>query len=825
MTIRDIAIAFGYKVDKKSEKAVNKSISDLKNTAKKALGAIGVGLSLVKANALIEEFKQVNLQLKSAVGEAKDFAKVQNDVLGAANNVRVSYSTMTSYVKGLMNSQNKLFSSTEKTLEFAQLTTKAMKAAGANESVISSLNSGIQSAFESGKVSAGTFTTLMQNCPEVVSYLSKTLGVTEQQVKALGTAGAITSNQLYSAFSSNASAIEKAYGNVSYTITDALTYIRNEFGLWLSQLDDTLKITHSISKVMIRAFSSIMNVLKKALGWVEKLNTKLGGAKRTLGLFVTLAGSVYAALNAGKILSFVKTLMSLLSAGSMKLMLIVGVVALIALLVEDFIQFLKGNDSMFGEALTSLGMDAEDTRKTLLTTFKDVLKIVKEVASTLKDTLGTSLKSLGPSLKDALGAFVKGTSQVLPVLAQLLGMVFSLLGNILSSIMPVLTKILGKVIELVTKILDKVLPIVASLLESVMPLIEEIINSVLPIVVELLDAICPLLDSIFALLTPIINSILPVVTKVLGLVCNVLKEVLSIIMPIINAVLPILTSVLDTVCDVLTSVLSILDPLLELIELVLDLLGPILGILTPLITILLNLINFALQPGLKMISLIVELVSKKLANAIKMITLLLTPLIRFLQVLWDIFGKIYTVISNLISKAINPFKEALDGIFDKLGGIFDLAGGVLDKVSGLFGGGSDSGGGGIVSNVVSGVKGAIGKVKGFLGLAEGGYVGPNSPRTVVIGDNTKEGEIVSPISKMRNTVLQALRIFSSASNPAGAASTLGKEASNRTVSQIVNITNQFNGGTTDQQKNGARAMKKSAEDATGIMARGLAYAR
>ena len=282
---------------------------------------------------------------------------------------------------------------------------------------------------------------------------------------------------------------------------------------------------------------------------------------------------------------------------------------------------------------------------------------------------------------------------------------------------------------------------------------------------------------------------------------------------------------IDLVCDVLTSVLSILDPLLELIELVLDLLGPILGILTPLITILLNLINFALQPGLKMISLIVELVSKKLANAIKMITLLLTPLIRFLQVLWDIFGKIYTVISNLISKAINPFKEALDGIFDKLGSIFDITGGVLDKVSGLFGGGSDSGGGGIVSNVVSGVKGAIGKVKGFLGLAEGGYVGPNSPRTVVIGDNTKEGEIVSPISKMRNTVLQALRIFSSASNPAGAASTLGKEASNRTVSQIVNITNQFNGGTTDQQKNGARAMKKSAEDATGIMARGLAYAR
>ena len=43
MTIRDIAIAFGYEVDKKTESKAEESIQALKDTATKALGAIGIG--------------------------------------------------------------------------------------------------------------------------------------------------------------------------------------------------------------------------------------------------------------------------------------------------------------------------------------------------------------------------------------------------------------------------------------------------------------------------------------------------------------------------------------------------------------------------------------------------------------------------------------------------------------------------------------------------------------------------------------------------------------------------------------------------------------
>ena len=610
MTIRDIAIAFGYKVDKKSEKSVEKSIGELKNTARKALAVIGAGFSLVKANALIEEFKQVNLQLKNAVGNAEDFAEVQKEVLEAANNVRVSYSTMSSYVKSLMNSQNKLFSSTEKTLEFAELTTKAMKAAGANESAISSLNNGIQSAFETGKVSAGTFTTLMQNCPDAVTYLAQTLGVTKQQVKALGTAGAITSNQLYKAFTSNATSINGAYSDVSYTIRDAITMIRNEFGAWLYQMDDVLDLTHNISKMMLRAFSVIMSGLKKVTAGVEKLNNKFGSTEKTVQFLGATIGSVVALLSSGKIIQFIQMLKPLLSAVSAKVVAIIAVVLLLVMVVEDFIHFLMGNDSMFGEILSSMGVDVEETRNTILEAFNRMKEAFGELFDVIKSTIGVIFEAYKPTLK-----------------------------------------------------------------------------SLIELLVQLVVDIIPLL------------------------------------------------------CDYLTLVAKYWSFVFSAVQ--------------PLVKLFFTLVNAILKPLIEVLKVVVSILTGALSGAIEGLTDLLTPLISALE--WVV---------GLFEKVLGFASEGLGGIGEK-----------ISSWVGKFGGEDTR------ENVKSGVKGFFGKVKNVFGFVD------------------------------------------SAKTPTSAATTLGNETNNRNLNQTVNITNQFNGGTTDQQKTGAKAMKKSAADATGIMARGLAYAR
>lgn len=54
MTIRDIAVAFGFNVDRNSEREAQSSIKGIANLAKSLLGAIGIGFSIAGLSGLAE---------------------------------------------------------------------------------------------------------------------------------------------------------------------------------------------------------------------------------------------------------------------------------------------------------------------------------------------------------------------------------------------------------------------------------------------------------------------------------------------------------------------------------------------------------------------------------------------------------------------------------------------------------------------------------------------------------------------------------------------------------------------------------------------------
>lgn len=93
---------------------------------------------------------------------------------------------------------------------------------------------------------------------------------------------------------------------------------------------------------------------------------------------------------------------------------------------------------------------------------------------------------------------------------------------------------------------------------------------------------------------------------------------------------------------------------------------------------------------------------------------------------------------------INPIKSSVEWILNKvewalgkIGGIKDFLGGIGDKVGGV-------------------VSGAVNSVKGVLGLANGSVIEPNDPHLVMVGDNKREQEVVSPLSTIRQAVSEAI---------------------------------------------------------------------
>lgn len=368
MTIRDIAIAFGYEIDSNSEKKVNESINKLKTTAGKVLGAIGIGFSLSQINALVEQYGAINQRLKSTTGELANQKELQDKIMQSASKTLTSYETTASAVSSYLSQSKKVLKTSESAVQFTELATKAWKAAGKEEAQIASLHSTLASAFQKNIIDAGTFETILAQSPETIGYLEKSLGKTRTQLRAMATAGVLTASHLTEAFTNSADEINSAFANAPMRISDALKIAKEKVALVLTQTDEGMKITTEISKQIVKGTDFLLKGLQKIMGWFTKLTDRLGGTQNLLkliGIGISAIASVKAIAKIKTLTSVIDSLRKIFSVTNLKIVATVAAIMLLFLLIEDFIAFLNGKNSVFGDLLKKMGLDPDEVRNTI----------------------------------------------------------------------------------------------------------------------------------------------------------------------------------------------------------------------------------------------------------------------------------------------------------------------------------------------------------------------------------------------------------------------------------------------------------------------------
>ncbi len=117
----------------------------------------------------------------------------------------------------------------------------------------------------------------------------------------------------------------------------------------------------------------------------------------------------------------------------------------------------------------------------------------------------------------------------------------------------------------------------------------------------------------------------------------------------------------------------------------------------------------------------------------------------FFSGLWNTIKKKFTDIGTKIGSAIgSAFKKAVNSVFATVENVVNTP---INAINSLIG----------VINKVPGIN--LGTLKTFSlpRLAQGGWVAANNPQLAIIGDNTREGEIVTPESKIYEQVMRALK--------------------------------------------------------------------
>jgi tape measure domain-containing protein len=781
MTVAEFINRVGFKVKSEDVDKVNNTISGIKNTATRLLGALGVGLSLAAINGLVEEFTRVNNQIRNATDALGDQKEIQQEIMAAAEATRTSYSDTANVVSMLVKGNSQLFGNVSEAVKFNNAATMLFKSAGKTNEDIASLMEAINKSFQKGYVDSETISQLLERAPEAVALLNKRLGTTSDQLEEMASSGAMSVNDLKMAFMDSYGEIEAGFGNVQYSITDALTVIRSKWGLWLAQTNETLGITDGIGRLMVSAFNKVIAVLDRVRNAVTWLADKLGGVDNMFRLIAIAAGTAFVAFNFGKITSGLSAISKLLTGINLKTLAIIAVVAILALLVDDFINFMQGNDSVIGTLLANAGVDVDKFRQNILKIWENIKTALAGIWQGIKNVAIPVFQSIWSAIKTVFTAIGNVIKAVAPQFADFID------GLANGDVDTEQWEQLGEAIAVIAGIIIGVIAVL-----KVFAAVQAIVNAVM--------AANPITWIILAIVALI--AIIVLLIKNWDKVKAAFLAAWEKIKAAWGKVVDFFKGIWDGIVGVFSSVVSWFGNLFRSAwEGIVNVWNTVVGWFQ------------GIWSGITgVFSSVVSWFTGIFSQAWEGIKSVFSTVGEFFQGIWNTIVNLFTTIGTAVGDAISgAVKGAINAV---LSGAITIINGFISAINLAIG----------IINAIPGVE--IKKLDKLEvpQLAQGGFVRPNKPQAVVIGDNKHEGEIVSPISKMRDTVLDAMQMFSASVRPKASTELLSTVTSSRSVVQNVNIQNTFNGDKAIQQK-AATAMDKSSRDVTSELARGLAYAR
>lgn len=779
MTIAKFINEVGFKVREGDVKKVNDSIKSIKSTATKLLGAIGIGFSLTKINALVEEFGAANKQIKSSVGEMENMDAVQGQVLQKANAARLAYTDMAGYVSNLAKAGSDIFP-VDDAIQFTSTVAKLMKTNGRNDSAISSMMEGFNKSFQKGIVDTETLNKMLEQAPETANVLAQSLGVAKSQLLDMASNGKMTVQQLKDAFMDASGEIDAAFQNSNMSISDGLKNIRNNWGLWLTQMNSTLGVTNAIARAMVKFSDTAMRVMNRVRNAVVWLGDKLGGTDKVLKLIAISAGALFIAFNFDKIVKGVQAVFTGLRNVNKQALLMAAAFIIVALLVEDFINFMQGNNSLLGSLLEKAGVDVDKFRANIIKIWGNIKTILTAVWQGIKNVAIPIFQTIWGVIKTVFEAIGKIIDKIAPQFANLADQLAN--GNID-------TDKWVKVGEAIAKIIAVIVGVVAAV-KTVIAVVRTVTS-----VVKGVSAVISFVSSPVGL---VILAIMALIAVGILLYKNWDK--------IKAFAIRIWTAIKDFFVNIFTSIGNFFTSIWE-------------GIST---------FFSSVWNGIK------ETVSGAVSAVWEVISTVFSTIWEFISgVATNIWTSITTAFTNILSGITGTIGNIKDSIVTGFTAAIDWIKALPAQAVQW---GKD-----IINSIVDGIKSAVSKVgeavsgvaskiKGFLGFSEPDE-GPLSDFHTYMPDmiDLMTKGISAGKAKVRDalgalTGDMSIMAQANVASPTTARTAMGSNSVSKSVVQNVNINNKFEGDRAGQQKSAA-AMDKAAGDSTGEMARALSYAR
>ena len=824
-------ILLGFDIDEQSQNEAENSVKSLKDMATKALGAIGVAFSVAGAASFVKDCVSVaseveemqnkfDVVFQGMTDEVEAWAQSYSDAIGRNKNDIKTY---------LADQQNLLVGFGMTRQEGAELS-KQMTTLALDLASFANLDE---------TAAVNNMTKAVMGESEAAKALGAVLNddTRARAMQAMGLSGTYEKLDQLTKMQVN-------YNAILAQSPDAIGDCERSLGSYKStvvQFQSKLKeVKTLVGQFFMPTFQKVISFGAKGLtvlrDGVQKLNdfaAKIGGAEKIIGVLGVTIGATLAIVNFQKISDGLKLIGKGLSSVNLKVFAIAAVVLMLALIVQDFIAFMNGDNSVIGALFEKAGIDADEARATIQKAWSTIKDFLLSIWGTLQGAAQAIFGALsdwwaenGEAVKETLLGIWKA---IVGAAKQIFGALSGWWKENGAQVMETFSKLWEGIKQLCETLWNALVSAAQTIFGALKAFWDTWGSTIIAVFSILWNTLISLIQPFLDFLSAVIDFLANVFTGNWEGAWNAIKDMAAaaweMLVTILGGAWDTITTIWGAVIDFFAGIFQgVWDVIVEKVTGIKD---AIVNGFQAAIDWITALPEQALKWGSDIVDNIVNGITGavgKVGEAVKGVADKIKSFLGFSEPEDGPLSDFHTYMPDMIdlmTQGIAAGKERVRSAVE------EIAAGMSDGMNLEDNSGSVTG---MVGKLLGGIKAAKTKANEMLGSMKDDGMTFN-PKIAPVSDL---GNFVQGIAAGKEKLKSFLQGFSGDLSFMTQANVVqpetvskvggGNDSKTVSITQNVNIDNQFNGDRAGQEKS-SEAMDKAADDSTSEMARALQFAR
>lgn len=348
MVVRELITRLGFQLNNAQVQNAERATSRLKQQADQAAQSFRNIITAVASFQMVRSIVHVADSMQSLRARIDQLpqtimpASEAFDVVAEhASDARASIEAYGTLYNRIGNAAKDYISTQEDLLKVTDTISKALVVGGATAQEASSVMTQFSQALGAGTLQGEEFRAMAEAAPQYMDQLAEALGHPRGELKKLASEGKITTKQVIEATKNMADYFDMRFKQMPMTVGQAMTIVGNRFSRMIDRMNRESNFVTKTANIILDVFEKIEKgvdfVIEKFDGWSNAIR------------YVGIALGILVASKAFVLLASIGAI------AAVKFALIAAAVLLIAALIEDFVVWLQGGDSLIGDMLEKFG--------------------------------------------------------------------------------------------------------------------------------------------------------------------------------------------------------------------------------------------------------------------------------------------------------------------------------------------------------------------------------------------------------------------------------------------------------------------------------------